>query len=212
MNKHESLYIHICLSLPKPLYFSCSVVFNSLQPHEPQHTRLSCPSLTLGARSNSRPLSWWCHPTISPSIIPFSSCLKSFQASGSFPMSQLNPSKMTAKIKRRKQMNPQKQRKEKRTADDRQPQFRNGNPRRERKGCMGGGFNWKQTSACLRIPSKSQELRMHPSAFQKKGWVGLKTGQVTVSFVRSEWPPRSPHQPFAARCPQSLPCPPRHGV
>ena len=68
--------------------FSCSVVFNSLQPHRLQHTRLPCPSLTPGACSNSCPSSWWCHPTIPSSVIPFSSHLQSFPASGSFPMSQ----------------------------------------------------------------------------------------------------------------------------
>ena len=62
---------------------SCSVVSNSLQPHGPP-----CPSPTPGVYSNSCPLSWWCHLTISPSVIPFSSCLQSFTASGSFPMSQ----------------------------------------------------------------------------------------------------------------------------
>ena len=68
--------------------FSCSVVSNSLWPHALQHARLSCPSLTPGAYSNSCPLSGWCHPTISSSVIPFSSCLQSFPASGSFQMSQ----------------------------------------------------------------------------------------------------------------------------
>ena len=62
---------------------------DSLQPHGLQHTRLSCPSLTPKAYSNSCPLSQWCHPTISSSVIPFSSRLQSFPASGSFPMSQL---------------------------------------------------------------------------------------------------------------------------
>ena len=60
-----------------------------LWPHELQHTRPPCPSPTHGVYSNSCPLSWWCHPTISSSVIPFSSCLQSFPASGSFPMSQL---------------------------------------------------------------------------------------------------------------------------
>ena len=68
--------------------FSCSVVSNSLQPHELQHTRLPCPSPTPGAHSNSCPSSQWCHPTISSSNVSFSSCLKSFQASGSFHMTQ----------------------------------------------------------------------------------------------------------------------------
>ena len=68
--------------------FSRSVVFDSFRPHGPQHTRLPCPSPTPRACSNSYPLSWWCHPTISSSVVPFSSCLQSFPASGSFPMSQ----------------------------------------------------------------------------------------------------------------------------
>ena len=61
---------------------------DSLQPHRLQHTRLPCPSLSPGACSNSCPLSQWCHPTISPSVVPFSSCLQSFPASGSFQISQ----------------------------------------------------------------------------------------------------------------------------
>jgi len=61
---------------------------NSLQLHGLQHTRLPCPSPTPTACSNSRPSSRWCHPTISFSVVPFSSCLQSFPASGSFPMSQ----------------------------------------------------------------------------------------------------------------------------
>ena len=60
-----------------------------LLPHRLQHTRPSCQSPTPGLNSNSCPLSQWCHPTISSSVIPFSSCLQSFQASGSFQMSQL---------------------------------------------------------------------------------------------------------------------------
>ena len=64
------------------------VVSNSLQPHGLQHTRPPCPSPTPGVYSNSCPLNWWCHPTISYSVIPFSSCLQSFPASGSFPMGQ----------------------------------------------------------------------------------------------------------------------------
>ena len=69
--------------------FSCSVMSDSLRPHEMQHTRPPCPSPTPGVYSNLGPLSQWCHPTISSSIIPFSSRLQSFPASGSFPMSQL---------------------------------------------------------------------------------------------------------------------------
>ena len=62
---------------------------NSLQPHELQHARLPCPSPSLRACSNSYPLSPWCHPTISSSVTPFSSCPQSYPASGSFPISQL---------------------------------------------------------------------------------------------------------------------------
>ena len=69
--------------------FSHSVMSNYLRPHEPQHTRPPCPSPTPGVHPNPCPLSRWCHPTISSSVIPFSSCLQSFPASGSFPMSQL---------------------------------------------------------------------------------------------------------------------------
>ena len=69
--------------------FNCSVVSNSLQPHELQHARPPCPSPTPGVHSNSRPLSQWCHPAISSSVVPFSSCPQSLPASESFPMSQL---------------------------------------------------------------------------------------------------------------------------
>ena len=68
---------------------SCSVMSNSLQPHELQHARPPCPSPTPGVHPNPCPLSQWCHPTISSSIIPFSSCPQFFPASGSFQMSQL---------------------------------------------------------------------------------------------------------------------------
>ena len=68
--------------------FSRSVVSDSLQPHEPQHTRPPCPSPTPGVYPNSCPLSRWCHLTSSSSVIPFSSCPQSFPASGSFQMSQ----------------------------------------------------------------------------------------------------------------------------
>ena len=60
----------------------------SLQPHELQHVRSPCLSSTPGVYSNSSPLSWWCHPTVSYSVIPFSSCPHSFPSSGFFPMSQ----------------------------------------------------------------------------------------------------------------------------
>ena len=67
--------------------FSCSVVSDSLRPHGLQYTRLPCPSPTTGVYSNSCPSSWWCHPTISSSVVLFSSHLQSFPASGSFQMS-----------------------------------------------------------------------------------------------------------------------------
>ena len=70
------------------IQFSCSVVSDSLWDHGLQHTRLPCPSPTPGAYSNSCPLSPWCHPTVSFSVVPFSSCLRSFPASGFFSTSQ----------------------------------------------------------------------------------------------------------------------------
>ena len=69
--------------------FSCSVLSDSLWPHGPQHARPPSPSPAPRVYSNSSPLSRWCHPTISSSVIPFSSCLQSFPTSGSFQMSQL---------------------------------------------------------------------------------------------------------------------------
>jgi len=69
-------------------WFSLSVMSASLQPHWLQHARLPCLSPTPGACSNSCPSSTWCHPTTSSSVVPFSSHLQSFPASGSFPMSQ----------------------------------------------------------------------------------------------------------------------------
>ena len=68
--------------------FSCSIVSNSLQSHEPHHARPPCPSLTSRVHPNPCPLSQWCPPTISSSVIPFSSCPQSFPALGSFQMSQ----------------------------------------------------------------------------------------------------------------------------
>ena len=68
------------------LLFSHSVMSDSLQPHGPQHVRLPCPSPSPGACSNSCPLSQWSHPTISSSVVPFSSCLWPFPGSGSFLM------------------------------------------------------------------------------------------------------------------------------
>ena len=68
--------------------FSCSVMSDFLRPHGLQHARLPCPSLSPGAYSNSCLLSQWCHPTILPSVVPFSSCPQSFLASGSFSVRQ----------------------------------------------------------------------------------------------------------------------------
>ena len=75
--------------MQRSIMFSAVIhLSDSLQPHELQHARLPCPPPTPRAYSNSRPLSQWCHPAISSSVIPFSSCLQSFPASGSFQMSQ----------------------------------------------------------------------------------------------------------------------------
>ena len=68
---------------------SRSVVSDSLRPHESQHARTPCPSPTPGVHWDSRPSSQWCHPAISSSVVPFSSCPQSLPASESFPMSQL---------------------------------------------------------------------------------------------------------------------------
>ena len=102
---HSSLNLKVCM-VPKSVIsillccfqwhvynssvqFSHSVMSYSLWPHEPQHARPPCPSPTPGVHSNPCPSSQWCHPTISSSVIPFSSCPQSFPASGSFQMSQL---------------------------------------------------------------------------------------------------------------------------
>ena len=79
------LFLLLCIS---SVQFSCSAVSNSLRPYGLQHARPPCSSPTPGVYSNSCPLGRWCHPTISSSVIPFSSCLHSFSASGSFPRSQ----------------------------------------------------------------------------------------------------------------------------
>ena len=84
--------IHKCTLLLSSVQFSCSGVSDSLRSHESQHAMPPCPSPTPGVYSNSCPSSWWCHPAISSSVIPFSSCPQSLPASGSFPMSQLFPS------------------------------------------------------------------------------------------------------------------------
>ena len=98
------LGMHTCITICVYKYIN-SVQFNSvsqscltfLQPHGLQHARLCCPSPTPGACSNSCPLSQWCHSTISSSVIPFSSCLWSFPASGSFPVARLS-SHQVAKV------------------------------------------------------------------------------------------------------------------
>ena len=87
-----SLYVirwFLLSSLHIPYQLSRSVVSESLQPHELQQVRPSCPSSTPGVNPNSCPLRRWCHPTISSSIVPFSSCSQSFPASRSFQMSQI---------------------------------------------------------------------------------------------------------------------------
>ena len=78
----------ILQSFNQSVQFSHSVMPNSLQPHGLQHAKPPYPSPTPRVYSNSCPLSWWCHPTILSSVVPFSSCLQSFPASGSFQMSQ----------------------------------------------------------------------------------------------------------------------------
>ena len=82
------LYLLTVLKI-QSVQFSCSVVSDSSQPHELQHTRPPCPSPTLGVYPSPCPLSQWCHPTISSFVISFSSCPQSFPASGSFQISQL---------------------------------------------------------------------------------------------------------------------------
>ena len=80
---------NILIFLGRSVQFSRSVVSDSLRPHESQHARPPCPSPTPGVHSDSRPSSQWCHPAISSSVVPFSSCPQSLPASESFPMSQL---------------------------------------------------------------------------------------------------------------------------
>ena len=85
-----AIYTNPVIPALKPsVQFSCSVVSDSLRPHGLQHARLPCPSPTPGVYSNSCPLSQWCHPTISSSVMPFSSCPQSFPASGSFQVRNL---------------------------------------------------------------------------------------------------------------------------
>ena len=95
--KEESEKVGLKLNIQKvwswhlvpSVQFSRSVMSDSLRPHEPQHARPPCPSPTPGVHPNSCPLSRWCHPAISSSVVPFSSCPQSLPASESFPMSQL---------------------------------------------------------------------------------------------------------------------------
>ena len=82
-------YKYLWLWAINSVQFSRSVVSDSLQTHESQHARPPCPSPTPGVHPNSCPSSWWRHPAISSSVVPFSSCPQSLPASGSFPMSQL---------------------------------------------------------------------------------------------------------------------------
>ena len=84
----QATYIFLCFQFSS-LQFSRSVVSDSLWPHESQHTRPPCPSQTPRVHSDARPSSQWCHPAISSSVVPFSSCPQSLPASESFPMSQL---------------------------------------------------------------------------------------------------------------------------
>ena len=88
-NDERQLYMYHELPYQYPsVQFSCSVVSDSLRPHGLQHTSPPCPLPTPEVYPNSCPLSGWCHPTISSSVVPFSSRLQSFPASGSFQMSQ----------------------------------------------------------------------------------------------------------------------------
>ena len=86
--KSKRLLISVTMLRPS-VQFGRSVVSNSLRPHESQHTRPPCPSKNPRVYSNSCPSSWWRHPAISSSVVPFSSCPQSLPVSGSFQMSQL---------------------------------------------------------------------------------------------------------------------------
>ena len=87
--KEESFFRKDTHHPSSSVQFSRSVVSDSLQPHELQHARPPCPTPTPGVHSNSHPSSQWCHPAISSSVVPFSSCPQSFSASGAFQMSML---------------------------------------------------------------------------------------------------------------------------
>ena len=92
-HSHPCQYLLMCLYYSylqfSSVQFSHSVMSDSLRPHELQHTRPPCPSPTLRVHPNPCPSSRWCHPAISSSVVPFSSCPQSFPPLGSFPMSQL---------------------------------------------------------------------------------------------------------------------------
>ena len=88
-SKHSVVKIKNDTEKFSSVQFTHSVMFDSLRPHESQHTRPPCPLPNSGVYSNSCPPSQWCHPTTSSSVVPFSSCPQSLPASGSFPMSQL---------------------------------------------------------------------------------------------------------------------------
>ena len=87
----QYVWLHLCVryTFSQSVQFSQSVVSDSLRPHKSQHARPPCPSPIPGVHPNSCPSSRWCHPTISPSVVPFSSCPQSFPALGSFPMNQV---------------------------------------------------------------------------------------------------------------------------
>ena len=89
IKKYLHLILMSCVGKGNSVQFSRSVVSDSLWPRELQHTGPPCLSPTPRVHPNPCPLSQWCHPAISSSVVPFSSCLQSFPASGSFPMSQL---------------------------------------------------------------------------------------------------------------------------
>ena len=88
INTNERLQMKKVTVIISSVQFSHSVLSDFLWPHGRQHARLPCPSPAPRGCSNSCPANWWCHPTISSSVVPFSSCLQSFPASGSYQMSQ----------------------------------------------------------------------------------------------------------------------------
>ena len=98
ISQYIMLYFVYIFQNINSIQFSCSVVSDSLRPHESQHARPPCPSPTPGVHSDSCPLSQWCHPAISSSVIPFSSCLQCFPALGSFQMSQFFASVSQSKV------------------------------------------------------------------------------------------------------------------